>query len=126
MLAMKLIPATNLLLAYLPRKEYQGFLVFYERITLVFFQNLDEPDKRVCQAYFPTSSFISLVVPIDSKSNMEVGLVGNEGMLGLNLALAVRFSLLSTSVQAAAYMCRNRSYDAPVTSAQALFEHCTA
>jgi len=77
MLATKLIPATNLLLASLPRKECHSFLVFCEQITLALSQNLDEPSKHVCHVYFQTSSFISFVVAIDSKSNMKVGLVDN-------------------------------------------------
>ncbi len=126
MLATKLIPATNLLLVSLPHKEYQSFLVFCERITLVSSQNLGEPRKRVCYVYFPINSVISLVAPIDNQSSMEVGLVSNKGMLGLNLALGVSFSLLHALVQGAAYVCRNRSYDAPMTSTQALFKCCTA
>lgn len=126
MLATKRIPATNLLLASLPRKEFQSYLTFYEPVELVSSKNLGETCKHVCHVYFPTNSFISLVVPIDSKPNMEVGLVGNEGMVGLNFALGVSFSLLSALVQAAANLCRNRSCDAPETSAQALIEHCAA
>lgn len=126
MLATKLIPATNLLLASLPRKECHSFLVFCEQITLALSQNLDEPSKHVCHVYFQTSSFISFVVAIDSKSNMKVGLVDNERMVGLNLALGIHFSLLCTSVQDTAYMYRKRNYDAPVMSTQTLFGHYSA
>lgn len=95
------IPATNLLLASLPRKEYQRFLARCEPVELVSSEILGEPGKRVRYVYFPITSFISLVAPIDSQTSTEVGMVGNEGMLGLNLALGVKFSLLRALVQGA-------------------------
>ena len=99
--ATKRIPATNLLLASLPRKEYQRFLARCEPVELVSSEILGEPGKRVRYVYFPVNSFISLLAPIDSQDSTEVGMVGNEGMLGLNLALGVKFSLLRALVQGA-------------------------
>jgi len=99
--ATKHIPATNLLLASLPRKEYQSFLARCEPVELVSSEILGESGKRVRYVYFPVNSFISLVAPIDSQDSMEVGMVGNEGMLGLNLALGVKYSLLLALVQGA-------------------------
>ncbi len=101
MLATNRIPATNLLLASLPRKERQNYLSQGELVELVSSEILGEPGKRVRYVYFPINSFISLVAPIDSHASMEVGMVGNEGMLGLNLALGVKFSLLHALVQGA-------------------------
>lgn len=101
MSATKRIPATNLLLASLPRKEYQSFLARCEPVELIFSEILNEPGKLVRHVYFPTNSFISLVAPIDSQTSMEVGMVGHEGMVGLNLALGVKFSLLRAIVQGA-------------------------
>jgi len=99
--ATKRIPATNLLLASLSRKEYQSFLAHCEPVELVFSEILGEPGEKVRDVYFPINSFISLVAPIDSKASVEVGMVGNEGMLGLNLALGVKFSSLRALVQGA-------------------------
>lgn len=126
MLVTKLIPATNFLLASLSRKERQNFLVFCERITLAFSQNLDESSKHVRHVYFPTSSSLSFVVAIDSHSNMKAGLVNNERMVGRNLAIGIHFLLLCTSVQDSTYMYRKRNSDAPVTSTKTLFGHYSA
>lgn len=101
MLATKRISATNLLLASLPREEYQSFLARCEPVELISSEILNEPGKRVRHVYFPTNSFISLVAPIDSQTSMEVGMIGHEGMVGLNLALGIKFSLLRAIVQGA-------------------------
>jgi CRP-like cAMP-binding protein len=51
--------------------------------------------------YFPIASFISLVARIDGGAQLEVGLVGNEGMVGTSVVLGVRVSPLRALVQGA-------------------------
>jgi CRP-like cAMP-binding protein len=51
--------------------------------------------------YFPTDGYISLVARIDGSSSLEVGLVGNEGMLGIPVTLGVNISGLRAVVQGA-------------------------
>jgi CRP-like cAMP-binding protein len=94
-------PATNRLLDALPRKDRQRFLAACERVELVFADTLAKPGERVRHVYFPTDSFISLVSTIDKSDNLEVGMVGDEGMLGLPLVLGVGVSPLYAVVQGA-------------------------
>jgi CRP-like cAMP-binding protein len=100
MLASNAVPA-NRLLAALPRKDRQHFLAGAEPVDLVFAEVLSNPGDRIRQVYFPTAGFISLVTPMEGYGNLEVGMVGNEGMLGVSLILGVSISPLHCLVQGA-------------------------
>jgi CRP-like cAMP-binding protein len=91
----------NLLLATLPDKDHERLLAGCEQVSLKFMQVLAEPGDHICQVYFPTEGFISLVAPVDDSANLEVGLIGNEGMLGISLILGVEVAPQRALVQGA-------------------------
>jgi hypothetical protein len=96
------IPAVagNRLLALLPRKHQQQFLAECEEVELVFGNIISEEGDRIRHVYFPTGdSFISLITHVAGTPNLEVGMVGNEGMSGISLMLGVDVSPLRTLVQ---------------------------
>jgi len=95
------VPATNRLLEALPGKVRQRFLKGCEPVELGFAEILAEPGERIRHVFFPTESFVSLTTPVDGCSSLEVGLVGDEGMLGVTLILGVEVSPLHAVVQGA-------------------------
>lgn len=95
------VPSANRLLAALPRKDCEQLIANCEPIELVFAEVLYSAGERISHVYFPTASFISLVTPIDDSANLEVGLVGNEGMLGITLILEVDVAPFLALVQGA-------------------------
>jgi CRP-like cAMP-binding protein len=94
-------PAANHLLEDLPHKHRQRLLADCEPVELAYGEILAEPGDLIRHVYFPTESFISLVTPVDDHSSLEVGLIGNEGMLGISLTLGVDVSPLRAVVQGA-------------------------
>jgi CRP-like cAMP-binding protein len=76
-------------------------LAHREPIVLVAAETLTEPGDVVRHAYFPIDSFVSLIAPIDASAQLEVGLAGNEGMVGASLIVGVPVSPLRALVQGA-------------------------
>jgi CRP-like cAMP-binding protein len=93
------IRSTNRLLEALPEQDRHRFLEYCELVQLTFADILCEQGKPLEHAYFPIDSFISLATPVDGHASIEVGLVGDEGMLGTQLVLGVDLSPLLGQVQ---------------------------
>jgi CRP-like cAMP-binding protein len=91
----------NRLLAALPRADRVHLLAAGKPVELVFAEILYEPGARIRYVYFPLDGFISDVVTIDGQAALEVGLIGNEGMCGIALALGVDVSANRAVVQGA-------------------------
>jgi len=95
------VAAENHLLAALPLKDRTRIIAACETVDLQFADILAEPGERIRHVYFPIRSFISTTVPMAGHGNLEVGLIGDEGMLGASLLLGVEPSPLHALVQGA-------------------------
>lgn len=81
--------AGNCLINALPRKQRSTILQQCEAVALVFGTTLCEPGDAYRHVYFPLSGFISLVGAVGDHPPLELGLIGDEGMLGATLVLGI-------------------------------------
>lgn len=95
------VGSENRLLAALPRSGRQRFVAGCDQVTLTLRDVLAKAGEHARHVYFPTAGFISLVVTLDNGAQLEVAIIGNEGMLGSALALDVSVSPQLAIVQGA-------------------------
>jgi CRP-like cAMP-binding protein len=91
--------SANRLLAGLPRRERDRLVAACTPVEMAPGEVLCEADAPYRSAYFPLGGCISLLAGVDGRAPMQVGLVGNEGMLGATLSLGVRNAPLRAVVQ---------------------------
>lgn len=89
----------NHLIELLPRKDRLRLLAICEPVQLVLGEVLCEPGASTRHVYFPLDGFISLIARLEGTPRLEVGMVGREGMLGVQVALEVLTAPLHAVVQ---------------------------
>jgi len=89
----------NRILAALPAVEYERLSRSLKTVSLDFGQTLYEAEAPIEQAYFPTNSIVSLLWDPGPRETIEVGTVGNEGMVGLPALLGVETTFNRAVVQ---------------------------
>jgi CRP-like cAMP-binding protein len=91
--------SANRLIAALPRRSQSTFLARCEEVELEFATVLCVEGKPMEHVYLPEDSVISLVTVLADGARLEVGIIGNEGMLGTSILLGVNVSPLRAVVQ---------------------------
>lgn len=94
-------PVVNALLAGLERHDRDALLEQATTVELRQGETLAEAGQPMAYAYFPAGAIVSLIASVDRKTRLEVALVGNEGMLGLSLALGGEGAALRARVRGA-------------------------
>jgi len=76
---------TNQLLASLPGAEWRRLEPHLERVELPLGKVLYESGDTMRHVYFPTNTIVSLLYVMESGASAEIGVVGNEGIVGISL-----------------------------------------
>src|SRR5947209_20207966 len=93
--------SNNKLLASLSAHDFDALEPHLECVDLGIRKHLEKPNRRIDAVYFPESGFASVVAVQSSGKQVEVGLIGREGMTGLPIVLGNHRSPHSTYIQAA-------------------------
>jgi CRP-like cAMP-binding protein len=72
----------NRLLAALPRGHYRRLLPHLERVPLPLREILYDANGPISHVFFPLNGVVSLVILMEGGVILEVGTIGNEGMVG--------------------------------------------
>jgi CRP-like cAMP-binding protein len=91
----------NQLLEGLPQPLRQRLLGRLEPVELRLEEVLCTSGERMRYVYFPTHSYVSLITPLDGHAGLEIGLVGDEGMVGISLMLGIAAAPMHALVQGA-------------------------
>jgi CRP-like cAMP-binding protein len=89
----------NRLIDSLSAETHNRILKLCAPVELAFGTILCEANQPLRHVYFPLTGFISLVAIVKDHPPLEIGLIGNEGMLGATLALDVTSARLRGIVQ---------------------------
>ena len=91
---------SNKLLSSLSTSDFDLLAPHLESVTLGLRKMLEKPNKRIEAVYFPETGFASVVAVQRGGKEVEVGLIGREGMTGLPIVLGNHRSPHATYIQA--------------------------
>lgn len=89
----------NLLLAALPKQERERLNPFLHQVTLQAGHPITTPDEPIENLYFPFGAVTSTVQEMSDGSSIETGLMGIEGVAGVQVWLGQSTTAATTFVQ---------------------------
>jgi CRP-like cAMP-binding protein len=90
---------TNQILSALPPTEFRRLARGFERVDLVYDAEIYDRGSEIEHVYFPLKGMVSLVSSLGADPSLELGVVGNEGIVGLALYQGVSTSSNRAVVQ---------------------------
>ncbi len=78
-------PAENRLLAALPPEDYQRLLPQLQQVPFSLGEVVYEFGGQLDYVYFPITSIVSLLYTMENGTSAEMGLTGNDGVVGIAL-----------------------------------------
>jgi CRP-like cAMP-binding protein len=102
-------PVENRLLAALPVDEYQRLLPNLQPVSFSLGQVVYEFGGRLDYVFFPTTAIVSLLYTMENGSSAEMGLTGNDGVVGIALFMGGGTMPNRAVVQSAGYALKMRA-----------------
>jgi CRP-like cAMP-binding protein len=99
----------NHLLAALPVVEFERVKPALEPVTLALGEVIYESGEELEYVYFPTTAIISLLYIMENGSTAEIGMAGNDGLVGIALFMGGSTTPNRAVVQSAGNAFRLRS-----------------
>jgi CRP-like cAMP-binding protein len=109
----------NRLLASLPQAEYDRLAPHLELVRMPLGDVLSESGGRMHHAYFPTTCIVSLLYVLEDGASAEIGVVGNEGIVGISLFMGG-----DTTPSRAIVRSTGHAYRLPVAVLRQEFDRC--
>ena len=81
------VPLGNAVLAALPPTEYKRLLPRLEHVTLRRGEIVYRADQEIEAVYFPEQAVVAMVDTTHDGRTVEVGVIGREGIVGINIFL---------------------------------------
>ncbi|MGB7926095.1 MAG: Crp/Fnr family transcriptional regulator [Pyrinomonadaceae bacterium] len=92
-------PARNRILAALPSEDYERLAAQLAPVEMAHGELFYEAGQRIKYVYFPNNLMTSLVSQMADGENVEVGVIGFEGMVGISVALGMERAPHETMAQ---------------------------
>jgi CRP-like cAMP-binding protein len=102
---------TNYLLASLKDGDVERMIPKMSVVDFELGKVLYEAGEKIDFAYFPTTAIISLLYIMESGSTAEIGVIGNDGIVGLSLLLGGETTTNRAVVQSAGSAMKIRASD---------------
>jgi CRP-like cAMP-binding protein len=99
----------NFLLGSLPREEFNRVSSKLEPLTHTLGDVLHESGDKMDYVYFPTTAIMSLLYIMENGATAEIGVVGNDGILGIELFMGGETTTNRAIVQSAGFGFRMRA-----------------
>ena len=101
----------NYLLASLEGEEFERILEIIEPAEYELGRVIYEAGDKMDYAYFPTTAIVSLLYIMEDGATAEIGIIGNDGVLGVSLFLGGDSTSSRAIIQSAGKMCRMKGED---------------
>ncbi len=91
----------NYILNSLPKEDYERLLPDLEQVNLSIGEIIYQAEEPIKHVYFPNNAMISVIANTFSGQSAEVGVIGHEGMVGIDVLLGSDSTMNENIIQLA-------------------------